>query len=104
MKAMIYAVYDAKAEVYSQPHFLLNRGTAFRAWEEAANDNSTQIGKYPADFTMFEIGEWDDQTGTITMLKAKISLGTALELKKQTQSPGLKMTEAMQDTLNSNEQ
>lgn len=82
MKIHIYSVYDSKTEVYGQPNFMLNKGTALRAWQDAANDPQSTISKHPADFTMFEIGYWDDDTGTIVMHPAKISLGTALEFIK----------------------
>lgn len=82
MKIMIYSVYDSKTGVFGQPNFLINRGAALRAWQEAANDNQSNIGKYPADFTMFEIGYWDDETGNVSMHNTKVSLGTALEFKR----------------------
>lgn len=82
MKIMMYSVYDSKTGVFGQPNFLINRGAALRAWQEAANDNQSNIGKYPADFTMFEIGYWDDETGNVSMHHTKVSLGTALEFKR----------------------
>lgn len=81
MKIQVFSVYDSKTQVWGQPNFLLNKGAAMRAWGEAANDTQSNIGKHPADFTMFHIAEWDDETGTLTMLKAKENLGTALEFK-----------------------
>ncbi|QXP08260.1 MAG: nonstructural protein [Arizlama microvirus] len=83
MKIQIFSVYDSKTKVYGQPNFLLNKGTALRAWQEAANDKQSNIGKYPADFTMFNIGEWDDETGTLTMHMVKENLGSALEFQIQ---------------------
>lgn len=83
MKIMVFSVYDSKTEVYGQPNFMVNRGAALRAWIDACNDPNTQIFKHPGDFTMFEIGEWDDEKGEIKMHPAKISLGVATEFKKQ---------------------
>lgn len=79
MKCQIYAVYDSKTEIFSQPMFLLNEAVALRAWYQGARDKETQIGQSPADFTLFQIGVWDDATGTFQNLEAKKSLGTALE-------------------------
>lgn len=83
MKIMIYSVYDSKTGVYGQPNFLLNKGAALRAWMDAANDQSSNIGKHPGDYTMFEIGEWDDEAGTIKMHDAKINIGCALEFQRK---------------------
>lgn len=82
MKIQIFSVYDSKTGVYAQPNFLINKGAAMRAWQDAANDKSMNIGKHPADYTMFHIAEWDDETGQITMLKAPINLGCALEFQR----------------------
>jgi len=82
MKVQMYAVYDAKLEAYMMPLFMQNKGAALRAWETTVNDPSTQFSKYAADFTLFQIGEYDDSTGIVSALPAKISLGTALEFRK----------------------
>lgn len=78
----VFAIYDSKAEAYLQPFFTSTIGMAIRSFEQAANDPQTQFHRHPADFTLFNIGEYDDETGTLVSLVAKVSLGTALELKK----------------------
>lgn len=80
MKLKIYSVYDAKLEAYMQPFFMQTRGQALRAFTDTCNDTNTQFSKHPEDFTLFELGEYDDESGLFTNLEAKISLGTALEL------------------------
>lgn len=79
MKMHVYSVYDTKAKVFSQPNFLLNKGVALRAWEQAANDPQNSISQNPGDYTMFEIGTWDDEKGEFQNHPAKISLGLAVE-------------------------
>lgn len=81
MKLKIYSIYDSKTETYAIPNFILNKGTFTRALLEAMNDPNSQLSKYPADFTAFEIGEWDDSNGTVTMYSAKVNLGCLLEFK-----------------------
>jgi len=75
----IFAIYDAKAEAYSAPIFLHTTGLAIRSFIDAASDQSTNFCKYPADYTLFEIGTFDDSTGMIVQNKVHQSLGTALE-------------------------
>lgn len=79
---IIISVYDSKVKVFSQPMTVQNRGAALRSWEEASNDKNINIGKYPEDHTLFEIGTWNDETGVIKMHDAKINLGTAIEFLK----------------------
>lgn len=83
MKIKVYAVYDSKTKVYAQPNFLINRGAAMRAWKDACNDPQTQFFKHPEDFTMFELGTWDDETGQFEMDQVPFSLGTAIQYKDQ---------------------
>jgi hypothetical protein len=82
MELKVFSVYDSKAGFYGNPIYLHTKGEALRTWEDAANDPQSQIGKYPADFTLFEIGEFDNVTGEVAMYESKTSLGTAIEFKK----------------------
>lgn len=75
----MFTVYDSKSEAYLPPIFHRSRGEALRAFEATANTPDHQFNKYAGDFTFFELGEYNDSTGEITQLPAKINLGTALE-------------------------
>lgn len=83
MTLKIFAVYDSKVEAYLQPFFMRSRGEALRAFGEACNDPQTGFYKHPADYTLFELGSFDEEKGQITTLTVKMALGTALEYKKQ---------------------
>ena len=82
MTLKAFTVYDSKAEAYLQPFFMQSKGQAIRAFQDLANDETHQFGKYPADFTLFEIGEYDDATALIKNHDHKINLGIALEHKR----------------------
>lgn len=75
----MFSIYDSKGQFYDKPMFLRTKADAIRGWTELANDQKTTIAKHPADFTLFEIGEFNDLTGVVTMYDAKQSIGTALE-------------------------
>lgn len=84
MKLKIYCIYDSKGENFGkQPHFFENRADSIRAFQQAVNDPQSMWSKYPADYTLFEIGEWDQMEGVITMYETKMSLGLALEYKNK---------------------
>lgn len=80
MKLKVFAVYDTAVGSYMQPFFMQSKGQAIRSWLDAVNDEKTQFNHHPADFTLFELGEYDEDTGTFTNLEAKLPLGTALDL------------------------
>lgn len=79
----VFTVYDSKAQAYLQPFFMQSAGQAIRAWEDTSNNPETQFSRHPADFTLFEVGTYDDQVGRFENLNAPVALGTALQLKKQ---------------------
>jgi len=66
MKLKAFAIRDTKAEAFTRPPiFVLATGVAIRSFQEAVNNKDNEIGQYPADFTLFEIGEFDQITGTL---------------------------------------
>jgi len=87
MNLKIFTVYDSKLEAYLQPFVMQSKGQALRAWIDTIQDQSTQFNKHPADFTMFEIGEWNQITGEIIKHPVKLSLGTALEMSTNQSMP-----------------
>lgn len=75
----MYSVYDSKVQAYDKPFILRNKAEAIRAWTAAVNDPQTMMSKYPADYILFEIAEWDDITGMVTPYSGPHSVGTGLE-------------------------
>lgn len=87
MLMKIYSVYDSKIEAFMQPFFMPAKGAALRAFSECVNDEKHQFGKYPGDFTLFEIGSFEDSSGTLEMWSTPISLGLGIEFLKQLELP-----------------
>lgn len=76
----IFAVYDSKTGAYCAPFFLKARGEALRSFIDTAQGNDTLISKHPEDFTLFELGEYDDLTASFKIHPSPVSLGVAVEL------------------------
>jgi len=86
MKLKLFVVYDAKTESYGVPFFRDFTANAIREWQEVASnksDKGNQIAKFPADFTLFEIGSFEQSTGTLEIYETKYSLGLAVEHVKE---------------------
>lgn len=66
MKFNIYAVYDAKTKAHTTPFFDHAEGRALRTFADCCNDDGHQFGKHPEDYTLFMLGTYDDELGTIT--------------------------------------
>lgn len=62
----MYSIYDIKGQLYAPPYFANNIGSATRMFDGACRDPNTQLAKYPEDFRLFELGEFDDNTGRFT--------------------------------------
>lgn len=75
----MFTVYDSKVEAYLPPFYERASGSAIRAFEASCNQPEHQFRKHPADYTLFEIGTYDDATGRCEMHVAFISLGNGLE-------------------------
>ncbi len=83
MKLKVFSVFDSKAEAFIQPFYSQTTGTAVRSFEQALQNEDHEFRKFAADYTLFELGEFDQQTGSFTELPAKINLGLALTFIKE---------------------
>lgn len=87
MKISIFTVFDQKASAFLQPFFSPTVGTAIRAFSDTINDPNSMLSKHPADFTLFEIGGFDDQSGVVDSLTSHINHGVGLQFVKETTIP-----------------
>jgi hypothetical protein len=80
MIKQVFSIFDAKAKAFSDPIYLPNVAIAERAFKIAANDPTSHICQTPTDYTLFHLGEWDDETGTQTPI-SPLSIGLASSYK-----------------------
>lgn len=76
----IFSVFDSKTASYCAPFFLKARGEAIRSFADTAQGKDTLISTHPEDFTLFELGEYDDSCAKFTLYDTPLSLGVAIEL------------------------
>lgn len=65
MKVNVYAIYDCKMAVYSQPMFLHNDNTAIRTFTDIVNETQNGLSRHPEDYSLHLVGSWDDNTGKL---------------------------------------
>lgn len=75
----IFTVYDFKVRHFLPPQFYRNAGEALRAFQLSCENQESQFNKFPKDFTLYEIGEWNDETGEILMLDKHKPLSSAYD-------------------------
>lgn len=65
MKIKIYAIFDAVAKAHLQPFFAFSDPLAARMFTQAVNDQKSTLWANPVDYTLFRVGEFDDETGIL---------------------------------------
>lgn len=75
----IFTVHDSKADAYLTPFYCPTTAVAIRSFTAAAQDSAHDFHRYAADYTLFELGYWNEQGGTISLLESKINLGVAID-------------------------
>ncbi|WNK13066.1 MAG: nonstructural protein [Microvirus sp.] len=84
----VFAIYDSAADYYLPPFTSRSVGEALRDFGTSAKDrNAGQLYSHPADFTLFEIGSYDNTVGNLIQHQAKQNLGTALEIRNRIKEP-----------------
>lgn len=87
----VYSIYDKKALIYNPPYFAHNDGTAVRIVADSMAQG-TSLARHPADYAVFKVGEFNDQTGGIvatTPPQFTVELVSLLDKKQQADLFGL---------------
>ncbi len=77
----IFSVYDSAAEAYLLPFTLPTKGLAIRGFGEAVNNPKHDFSKYAEQYTLFELGTFDDATATFELYVSAINMGVGVEFK-----------------------
>lgn len=79
MEQIIYSIFDDKAVMYCRPFFLQSVGLALRSFADICKDRESQIAHHPADFKLYKLGTFNDNTGSITPLAIPEFVASASE-------------------------
>jgi len=77
----LFSVYDQKAQAYLPPFYLGQIGQATRIFTDCCNSKDHQFGAHPQDYTLFHLGEWDDNNCEHTIAAPQL-LGNGVEFLK----------------------
>jgi len=66
--AKVYAIRDRKAKVFHRPIFERDHVMAVRAFEDACRDTNSSLHKWPYDYELLFLGEFDEATGKFQMV------------------------------------
>lgn len=87
MKLKMFSIRDQKAECFNTPFFQKTHGEAERNFLTLARDEKSSISKYPEDFDLYYLGEYDDNLGTTKSLDTPQHVAKAINAKTPQNMP-----------------
>lgn len=63
MILQIFSVYDKAVQAFMPPFYARSKGEAIRSFSEACNDEKHNFNKHAADFSLMQLGEFEDKSG-----------------------------------------
>ena len=90
MKHKIFSVFDTAAGAFITPFQMPTLAMAKRTFQQCALDENHQFCKNPEDYTLFELGEFEDKTAKYELCKTPISHGLAIEYQYTPEKADLK--------------
>jgi hypothetical protein len=82
MMLRLYSIYDSGVSAYLKPFWSDHKANAIRSFIQCVNDKSNpdnMIAMHPDQFTLFELGVFDSNSGQYIAHEISLSCGKALE-------------------------
>jgi len=64
----IYCVRDRKAQMFHKPFYERDHVMAIRGFEDACKDDKSPFFKWPGDFELLYLGDFEESTGKFKLL------------------------------------
>jgi len=82
MLLSVFSIFDSAVKSWLPPIYARNKGEMLRQFQAAVNDSQSNFFKYPSDYTLFELGSFNDDNCKFDLFITPISLGMAQEFVK----------------------
>ncbi|UDN67704.1 nonstructural protein [robinz microvirus RP_97] len=81
MKIILVAVRDEAVQAFGNPWCAQTVNMALRHFGDACGnpDDNNQWRKHPQDFFLYQVGEFENTTGVLSVLEIPVRLGSASE-------------------------
>ena len=93
MKTKVFTILDLKAESYGPPFTSMTTATGLRQFQELVNDHNHFFSKYPDDYELYEIGEWEDENASFFPHEVKKQLCRGSDVQDRAAGDFLKRVE-----------
>jgi hypothetical protein len=92
----VFSIRDAKAEVYNTPFYKPEFGEAERDFRTAVNDEKTLFNRYPEDFDLYYLGEYNDKDGKVNWEDTPKHMLKAVDVRQPTDADRQMKLDAVQ--------
>jgi len=84
MQLFICSVHDSAAQAYNRPFFAPSIGLAIRSFKDEVNRDSPDnpMFKHSDDYSLHQMGTFDDADGKITPTETPVLVNRAKDLKE----------------------
>lgn len=62
----VFCAHDAAVGAFMTPFFARSRGEAIRSFSAAAQDAQHEFGKHGKDYSLYYVGQWNDENGLLS--------------------------------------
>jgi len=76
----MFSMYDNKLEGFMRPFFLQTKAVAVRAIIDLAKDPKEATAQHPGDYTLYQLGTFEDHSGEIQQFTPPLRVGVVSEL------------------------
>lgn len=70
MKLIVCAIADVQMKAFARPFFVPTLGIAIRGFSDEVQRADSEMGKHPTDYSLHELGCFDEETGQFENLVA----------------------------------
>lgn len=85
MQRSLYAVWDEKACFFGIPFPSLTHAEAIRSFSDGVADPQTRLSLHPSDYVLYNVGAFDDVSGSLLPLDKPVYLARASDFIKPSQ-------------------
>lgn len=71
---LVFAVRDSAMDAFMQPFFVPSTGVAVRSFSDEVNRADSPMNTHPDDYSLYQIGEYEESTGRLNSLPDPIML------------------------------
>lgn len=86
---ILMTVRDMKAEFNMDPFCVRTVAEGIRLFGQTVNDDRTNMSKYPGDYVLYSVGEFDENTGVLAPydLPRQIAIGSEHRVHPEGETP-----------------